>query len=71
MVRLLTEVAELRHQMQTQAGLLDKVQSGMRSNVGHLARIGQLLGRLAEDTAERFDELESRIDHLERRAAGK
>lgn len=57
---LMQEVSDLRHEVGENAKRMD----------GHLGRIAKLLGKMADQTRERFQEHEGRIRALEHRKLG-
>ena len=62
---LRTEAADQRELLEAHSELLSRLVASNKRQEGHLARVARLLGKLADDTSRRFEELEDRVDRLE------
>ena len=69
-VRLMTAVAELQENMRLQTQRLTELTATSRENTRQFGRVAKLLGELAQQNAREHEELEARVERLERKASG-
>jgi hypothetical protein len=68
-LELMTSVAELKQSMAQQAQQMAQLSTDMKQNVHQFGRIAKLLAAFAEQNAREHEDLETRVERLERKAA--